>query len=196
MTKQSLIVFNLPALFDILNEIKENFNFDLYNFNKKKDLDLINESSYGNFLIDTNYKNIDNLLNNVLVIDSLPLKINEIVEKININLLKNKFNKQSEIKINNFELDINSRIISNNKKKLKLTEREIEIILYLNNSKESQTIDKLQKEVWWHNKEVETHTVETHIYRLRKKISETFENNDFILSTKDGYKLSWKKEIL
>ena len=80
MTKQSLIVFNLPALFDILNEIKENFNFDLYNFNKKKDLDLINESSYGNFLIVTNYKNIDNLLNNVLVIDSLPLKINEIVE--------------------------------------------------------------------------------------------------------------------
>ena len=76
MTKQSLIVFNLPALFDILNEIKENFNFDLYNFNKKKDLDLINESSYGNFLIVTNYKNKDNLLNNVLVIDSLPLKIN------------------------------------------------------------------------------------------------------------------------
>ena len=190
MTKQSLIVFNLPALFDILNEIKENFNFDLYNFNKKKDLDLINESSYGNFLIVTNYKNKDNLLNNVLVIDSLPLKINEIVEKININLLKNKFNKQSEIKINNFELDINSRIISNNKKKLKLTEREIEIILYLNNSKESQSIDKLQKEVWGHNNDLETHTVETHIYRLRKKISATFENNDFILSTKNGYKLS------
>ncbi len=76
------------------------------------------------------------------------------------------------------------------KKKLKLTEREIEIILYLKNSKESQPIDKLQKEVWGHNNELETHTVETHIYRLRKKISETFENNDFILSTKDGYKLS------
>ena len=190
MTKQSLIVFNLPALFDILNEIKENFNFDLYNFNKKKDLDEINESSYGNYLIVTKSENKDKFLNNVLVIDNLPLKINEIIEKININFLKKKFTKQSEIKINNFELDINSRIISNNKKKLKLTEREIEIILYLNNSKESQPIDKLQKEVWGHNNELETHTVETHIYRLRKKISETFENNNFILSTKDGYKLS------
>ena len=189
MIKQSLIIFNLPVLFDILNEIKEHLNFDLYNFNKKKDLDQINESLYGNFLILTNSTNNKNIGDNFLVIDNLPLKINEIIEKININLLKKKFTKQSEIKINNFELDINSRIISNNKKKLKLTEREIEIILYLNNSKESQTIDKLQKEVWGHNNELETHTVETHIYRLRKKISETFENNDFILSTKDGYKL-------
>ena len=190
MTKQSLIIFNLPALFDILNEIKENFNFDLYNFNKKKDLDQINESSHGNFLIVAGSGNKDNFLKNVLVIDNLPLKVNEIVEKININLLKKKFNNQLEIKINDFELDINSRTISNNGKKLKLTEREIEIILYLNNSKESQSIDKLQKEVWGHNNDLETHTVETHIYRLRKKISENFENNDFIISTKNGYKLS------
>ena len=90
MTKQSLIVFNLPALFDILNEIKENFNFDLYNFNKKKDLDQINESSHGNFLIVASSGNKDNFLKNVLVIDNLPLKVNEIVEKININLLKKK----------------------------------------------------------------------------------------------------------
>ena len=57
-------------------------------------------------------------------------------------------------------------------------------------SKSPQSVENLQKEVWGHNNELETHTVETHIYRLRKKISETFENNDFILSTKNGYKLS------
>ena len=117
MTKQSLIVFNLPVLFDILNEIKENLNFDLYNFNKKKDLDEINESLYGNFLILINSTNNKNIGDNFLVIDNLPLKINEIIEKVNINLLKKKFNNQSEIKIDKFMLNINSRIISNNEKK-------------------------------------------------------------------------------
>ena len=180
MTKQSLIVFNLPALFDILNEIKENLNFDLYKFDEKKDLDQINDSLYGNFLIADNF----------LVIDNLPLKINEIIEKVNINLLKKKFNNQSEIKIGKFTLNINSRVISNDEKKLKLTEREIEIILFLNNSKESQSIDNLEKKVWRHSSELETHTVETHIYRLRKKISEIFDNKNFIISTKNGYKIS------
>jgi len=190
MTKQSLIVFNLPVLFDILNEIKENLNFDLYKFDKKKDLDQINDSLYGNFLILTNSTNNKNIADNILVIDNLPLKINEIIEKVNIILLKKKFNNQSQIKIDKFTLNINSKVISNDEKKLKLTEREIEIILFLNNSKESQSIDNLEKEVWRHSSELETHTVETHIYRLRKKISETFDNKNFIISTKNGYKMS------
>lgn len=187
MTKQSLIVFNLPVLFDILNEIKENLNFDLYKFDKKKDLNQINDSLYGNFLILTNSTNNKNIADNFLVIDNLPLKINEIIEKVNINLLKKKFNNQSEIKIDKFTLNINSRVISNDEKKLKLTEREIEIILFLNNSKESQSIDKLEKEVWRHSSELETHTVETHIYRLRKKIKNVFNDTSFIISHKDGY---------
>jgi len=190
MTKQSLIVFNLPVLFNILNEIKENLNFGLYNFNKKKDLDQLDESLYGNFLILTNSENKNSIKDNILVIDNLPLKINEIIEKVNIYLLKKKFNNQSEIKINSFKLDINSRVISYNDKKLKLTEREIEIILFLYNSKESQSIDNLQKKVWRHSSDLETHTVETHIYRLRKKISDTFNNKDFIISTNNGYKIS------
>ena len=189
MTKQSLIVFNLPVLFDILNEIKENLNFDLYNFNKKKDLDQINESLYGNFLILINSTNNKNIGDNFLVIDNLPLKINEIIEKVNINLLKKKFNNQSEIKIDKFTLNINSRVISNDEKKLKLTEREIEIILFLNNSKESQSIENLQNKVWGHVPDLETHTVETHIYRLRKKLMETFDGDKFIISTKEGYKI-------
>ena len=128
MTKQSLIVFNLPVLFNILNEIKENLNFDLYKFDKKNDLDQINDSLYGNFLILTNSTNNKNIADNILVIDNLPLKINEIIEKININLLKKKFNNQSEVKIDNFRLNINSRVISNNEKKIKkyihLTKRQ------------------------------------------------------------------------
>ena len=77
-----------------------------------------------------------------------------------------------------------------NNKSLKLTEREIDIILYLNQSSNSQTIENLQKEVWGHGVTLETHTVETHIYRLRKKINEAFNNSEFIISTEDGYKLS------
>ena len=189
MTKQSLIVFNLPVLFDILNEIKENLNFDLYKFDKKKDLDQINDSLYGNFLILTNSTNNKNIADNFLVIDSLPLKINEIIEKVNIILLKKKFNNQSQIKIDKFTLNINSKVISNDEKKLKLTGREIEIILFLNNSKESQSIDNLEKEVWRHSSELETHTVETHIYRLRKKIKDFFNDNNFIKSDDNGYSI-------
>ena len=80
-------------------------------------------------------------------------------------------------------------MIKKNDESLKLTEREIEIILFLKNSNAPQNIENLQKEVWGHNSDLETHTVETHIYRLRKKISEKFEDSSFINSTKSGYKI-------
>ena len=84
---------------------------------------------------------------------------------------------------------MNSRIISNNEKDLKLTEREIEIILFLNNQDKPQKIETLQKEVWGYSANLETHTVETHIYRLRKKINEKFNDENFLVSLKDGYKI-------
>ena len=89
----------------------------------------------------------------------------------------------------NIQLDLNSRIIKNNDEKFKLTEREIEIILFLKNSKKTKNIENLQKKVWGHNSNLETHTVETHIYRLRKKILEKFNDNNFINSLKHGYKI-------
>ena len=70
---------------------------------------------------------------------------------------------------------------------MKLTEREIEIILFLQNSKTPQKIENLQRKVWGHNSNLETHTVETHIYRLRKKIIDKFKDSNFINSTKNGY---------
>ena len=68
-------------------------------------------------------------------------------------------------------------------------EGEIDIILFLKNSNEPKSIDVLQKEVWGHNSVLETHTVETHIYRLRKKIKDGFQDDNFIISTKGGYKI-------
>ena len=190
MNKQSLIIFNIPVLFKILNEIKVSFNFELFEFRNLNDLENLTESKYGNYLIVTNTKIPDHLNLRSIYLTESPSKIKDIVEKFNIHLLKNKFVNQSEIKINKFQLDLNSRKISFNNKSLKLTEREIDIILYLNQSNNSQTIENLQKEVWGHGVTLETHTVETHIYRLRKKINEAFNNNEFIISTEDGYKLS------
>ena len=86
-----------------------------------------------------------------------------------------------------YKLNLNSRKIFNLDKILGLTEKEIDIILFLKKSKKPVTIDNLQIEVWGHQSKLETHTVETHIYRLRKKISSTFGDNEFIKSSKFGY---------
>ena len=109
------------------------------------------------------------------------------VEKINIQLLKDKFNDQSFIKILDYTLDLNSRTISNEVGDLKLTEKEINIILFLKENKKPQKVNVLQNEVWGYLSDLETHTVETHIYRLRKKIFNKFKDNNFILSQNDGY---------
>ena len=111
------------------------------------------------------------------------------IDKINTNLLKQKFSFQSSINIKDYILNLNSRVISKKENELKLTEREIEIILFLKDKKKPQNINILQKEVWSYAADLETHTVETHIYRLRKKISDKFKDNNFILSSKEGYSI-------
>ena len=82
---------------------------------------------------------------------------------------------------------MNSKFFSKGNLNLKLTEKEIEIILYLNNIKTKRNVLNLQKEIWSYPENIETHTVETHIYRLRKKIANLFKDKNFILSHKDGY---------
>ena len=77
-----------------------------------------------------------------------------------------------------------------NKKKIKLTEKESSIILYLSKYKKAISIEELQFKVWGHQSELETHTVETHVYRLRKKISKMFNDKNFIISKKNGYQIS------
>ena len=74
--------------------------------------------------------------------------------------------------------------------KLKLTEKEVNIIVYLSKKDNSVSVDQLQFDVWGYRSKLETHTVETHIYRLRKKILKKFNDNNFILSHKNGYKIN------
>ena len=120
----------------------------------------------------------------------ISIKFSKLLEKINVEFLKKKFNEQSNIDIGFYKININSREIVLEKKKLKLTEKEIDTILYLSKNVGSVSINELQKEVWGYQPELETHTVETHIHRLRKKIKEKFNDNNLIVSTKDGYQIN------
>ena len=187
MNKQSVLIFKLPELFKILNELKENLDFNIYNFTEKQELINFNKNKYENYLVLTDLKNQIKKEKFQLVLNKIPDSIYSIIEKINVSLLKQKYFQQSDIIIGKYSIDINSRSIKSTNERLKLTEREIQIILFLKKSKTPQNIENLQKEVWGHNSNLETHTVETHIYRLRKKIFEKFKDNNFINSTKKGY---------
>ena len=193
MNKQSIIIYDFEILFIILKEIKENLKFEIFNFKKDYKISKLDNNTYGNYLIVA--KSLSNFINKdiekkkLYLIENLPIKIDKFIEKINIQLLKQKYNYQLEIRINKYKLNLNSREISLNKKLIKLTEKEIDIILFLNENKKPINIDILQKEVWGYNSELETHTVETHIYRLRKKLKDKFNDEEFILSLKKGYQI-------
>ena len=193
MNKQSIIIYDFEILFIILKEIKENLKFEIFDFKKDYKISKLDNSTYGNYLIVA--KSLSNFINKdiekkkLYLIENLPIKIDKFIEKINIQLLKQKYNYQSEIRINKYKLNLNSREISLNKKLIKLTEREIDIILFLNENKKPINVDILQKEVWGYSSELETHTVETHIYRLRKKLKDNFNDEEFILSLKKGYQI-------
>ena len=187
MNKQSVLIFKLPELFKILNDLKDHLDFNICNFTEKQELLNLNKSKYENYLVLTDLQNQIEDEKFQLILNKLPDSVYSIIEKINVSLLKQKYFEQSDILIGKYSIDTNSRLIKNTNESLKLTQREIQIILFLNKSKSPQNIENLQKEVWGHNFNLETHTVETHIYRLRKKIFEKFKDNNFINSTKKGY---------
>ena len=96
----------------------------------------------------------------------------------------------NNISIGKYSINFNSRIISHNNVSQPLTEKELKIIDFLNKSKKPVKVNELQFKVWGHKSNLETHTVETHIHRLRKKINEIFKDENFIKSSKSGYYLN------
>ena len=128
-------------------------------------------------------------ISNQIVLSNTPINILKLVEKINIEFLKVQFNNQSKVKIQNYTIDLNSREMLLKSIKLKLTEKEINTIFYLSKSNKPVSIGELQASVWSYQSDIETHTVETHIYRLRKKILNSFNDNEFIISKKNGYQI-------
>ena len=186
MKNKILLIYDFEKLFDVLSEIEKEIKFkivkltktDLSNFTFDNELDylLLSKKELNNF-------------KRQIVLDKLPITFLKLLEKINIGFLKQNFNEMSDIKVGRYIIDINSREMRYENKLLKLTEKECEVIIYLSKSNQIISIENLQLNVWGHQSKLETHTVETHIYRLRKKILENFNDNDFITSEKNGYKI-------
>ena len=190
MKHQNLIIYNNNPLYNILKELELYINFKIFFINSQKSLfdKIIN---LNNFLIIANKKYLE--INNQFILDELPINIFKLVEKLNTEFLKLQFNNQSEIKIKNYIINLNSREMLEKSIRLKLTEKEINTIIYLSKFNKPINIEELKKKVWSYQFNVETHTVETHIYRLRKKILNTFNDSKFIISKKDGYQIDQKK---
>ncbi len=173
-------------MYHILQELALDLNFTISFVENENSLN-DRVKNLNNYLIisDKKFSNISNQF----ILENIPISIFKLVENINIEFLKLKFNKQSRFKINNYSIDLNSREMLINSIKLKLTEKEINTITYLSKSKKPVSIEELQEKVWSYQSNIETHTVETHIYRLRKKILSTFSDNEFIISKKNGYQI-------
>ena len=186
MSTQNLIIYKFAALYHILEELGLELNFKI-SFEENENFLSDQAIKQKNYLIISNKKHSD--IGNLLVLDNLPINMFKLVEKINIEFLKLQFNNQSEIKVNNYIINLNSREMIMDNIKLKLTEKEINTITYLSKINKPVSINELQEKVWGYQSDLETHTVETHIYRLRKKIINTFNDNDFIISKKHVYQI-------
>ena len=186
MNNANLIIYKQPSLYKILNELDQDINFQIIDVQNGEDL----KKKMGlldNYVVIARKKISD--VTNLLILDSYPIKIQKLLEHINIEFMKQHFNNYSKIKINNYSIDLNSREIRLNDIKLKLTEKEVNTIVYLSKKNVPVTIEELEKNVWLYQSDIETHTVETHIYRLRQKILKTFKDETFILSKKNGYQI-------
>lgn len=211
MNNIHLYIYGSKVFLNIINELNLGYNLSTeeVNLNNKnnpefivriifpEELKLIKDKKYFTeniptifFLKDKSYlvKNKLSLLNFHQNL-SLPVDILSFREILNILITKYSFFKKSKITINNYEIDSNQRIITREGTKVKLTEKELELILFLNNH---SGLDKslLLKKIWNHNSELETHAFETHLHRLRKKIERFFKDKKFIIEKNSLYYLS------
>jgi len=193
MIKQTIHIIDFKILYSILDEIRDYLKFQILHYKNEEIFLNSNDLNLNDSLILVRINN-KVFLNNekiskkkIFSIPNYPITIDKLVEILNVNLIKQKYNYQSNIYIKDYKLDLNSRTITKNNQNLKLTQKEIDIILFLNGYEKPQKVNVLQNKVWGYSSELETHTVETHIYRLRKKIKDEFKDNNFILSNDDGY---------
>ena len=194
MVNQKLYIINLLNFYNIISELKEHIGYELFKFDNKEifydKYDSKTISTENSILIvhETDYNFfVKNINEDQIIKFKPPVNIFTFIENLNVKFIQKKYQDQSNVNIKDFFLDINSRELKKGKSSLKLTERETDMILFLNNSKKPVNVETLEKEIWQYSSELETHTVETHIYRLRKKIKAEFGNDDLIKSNKNGY---------
>jgi len=186
MKSQNLLIYEFETLYEILSEISEFTSFNVLKISKNEinEVDLKYQSKY---LIVTKNNNLKNKYQ--LNLKEFPVTLSKLIEIFNIEFLKIKFTEQAEVSVGKYKININSRQINYGELSLKLTEKEINFVLYLSRNKNHVKIDELQAKVWGHHLKLDTHTVETHIYRLRKKILKVFGDKNFIITSKDGYQI-------
>ena len=180
MNKQYLLIYNYPALFKILKELRDALGFEIKNLSEN---DLKNKNYTNGLVISRDNLNIDNQVK----IEKFPIQFERLLDVLNILFLKKKIEDQKDIKIGEYIFNYNSRRLTKDNRNLILTEKETTIINFLRQSKKPVSVKNLQKKVWGYNTNLETHTVETHVYRLRKKIDQNLNDENFIQSSKFGY---------
>ena len=199
-----LVIFAKNDFINSILELKEFFKFDISTA-KNNDFNLDDILMIHEDVISENdVKNVISKTNNIKILAlkdekqaqkgfynflKLPVTINEINKTILDLKSRYNFAKNSSLKIKDYFLDKNQKILGKEKKKISLTEKEIKLLELLLDSKKPISKNFIQKKVWEYSEEADTHTVETHIYRLRKKIADEFMDEKFILNSKDGYYL-------
>ena len=210
MTDLTISIFGSKIFLEIINEIKLFSKFKIIYY---KDLDLcVKDAEKENFLaiIFIDNKNMSFLnkqkINNfplIFIVDpstpqslfsgelreqlNMPFTILELEKKIISLIAKNKFKKNSFIQLEDYIIDKNERKIRKNNLELQLSEKEINFLILFSKNREPISRNLVLKNVWNYSPESETHTVETHIYRLRKKILKKFNDNNFIKNNNMGY---------
>tara|TARA_B110000285_G_scaffold232792_1_gene304783 strand:- start:466 stop:1101 length:636 start_codon:yes stop_codon:yes gene_type:complete len=210
--KNTLLIFGTKNFNNSLKEIKEYLNLTLVFFENDALLELSIPEIHA-VLIDNEFCNDVNILNSiskinnkpVLLIENkdfssinnikynekitLPFNLTDFSNKITNIIMSFKFNKNSSIQIKDYTIDKNERKLKKKNLFIVITEREIELIELLFNKKKPLSKKYILKEVWKYAEGVDTHTIETHIYRLRKKIISKFNDENFIINSKTGYSI-------
>ena len=204
MHQLNILVFGPNSFTSTLIELKPFLKFNLYDdlsklFNPNINFDVL--IFYKDFLVDKKYVEILNDNNYIKILASnkidkahnfdgilkLPVTLNDINFTVENLAAKKVFTKNSSIKIKNYIIDKNKKKLFKDNNFIILTEKEIQLLELFLNNKKPITKDKIQSLVWHYSFDTDTHTVETHIYRLRKKIADNFLDKNFILNNKEGY---------
>ena len=206
--KTNLLIFGTKNFNNSLSEIKEDLGFSLTYFDINKFSDtFVNDAAAiiveNQICEDSAILNIINKIINkpILLLENknlstsckfnnktyLPVNFIELKSKITNLITAYKFNKNSLIAIKNFILDKNEKKLKKNNVFTMITEREVQLIELLFNEKKPLSKNIILKKLWKYADDADTHTVETHIYRLRKKILDKFKDENFIVNSKSGY---------
>ena len=201
----TISIFDHKIFFEILREIKlfsklkikhyEDLNLCIKHAEKENQLvvffsNLPNKIEINNFpsILITKFsppkKKLSNELREQL---KMPFSILDFEKKVIFLIAKSEFKKNSLINLSDYVIDKNERKIKKNHLELKLSEKEVNFLILFSETKEPISRNLVLKNVWKYSEETETHTVETHIHRLRKKILEKFGDKDFIKNNDRGY---------